>query len=141
MIETTRLELCPLNVNQLKLWCEDIPALEKELNCTYQAEPMQGIFHQIVKEQLTAAENDPDNYVWHSFWFLIRKEDRTVVGSADFKDIPNADREVEIGYGLGKRFEQYFPTMIFTSLGNYCAHRQKFMCAYVCITICLQQLE
>ena len=105
MIETARLELYPLNVNQLKLWCEDIPSLEKELNCTYQAEPMQGIFHQIVKEQLTATENDPDNYVWHSFWFLILKADRTVVGSADFKDIPNADGEVEIGYGLGKKFE------------------------------------
>nr|WP_235828932.1 GNAT family N-acetyltransferase [Anaerosacchariphilus polymeriproducens] len=41
----------------------------------------------------------------HQFWFLIRKTDRVVVGSADFKDIPNAAQEVEIGYGLGKKFE------------------------------------
>lgn len=28
-----------------------------------------------------------------------------VVGSADFKDIPNMEQAVEIGYGLGKVFE------------------------------------
>ena len=34
------------------------------------------------------------------------KTDRIVVGSADFKGLPNAQGEVEIGYGLGKEFEQ-----------------------------------
>ncbi|WP_341398813.1 GNAT family N-acetyltransferase [Clostridium cadaveris] len=28
-----------------------------------------------------------------------------MVGAADFKDIPNQNGEVEIGYGLGKEFE------------------------------------
>jgi len=44
-------------------------------------------------------------YYWHSFWFLIRKGDRVVVGSADFKGGPNEKDEVEIGYGRGKEFE------------------------------------
>lgn len=105
ILETERLEICALNANQLKLWIEDIAALEKELNCSYKAEPMEGIFLEIVKGQLKITEQDPDNYMWHSFWFLIRKADRTVVGSADFKDIPDANKEVEIGYGLGKDFE------------------------------------
>lgn len=105
MIETERLELYPLTPHQLKLWIEDIPALEKELNCSYEAEPMEGFLLEIVKGQLKITENDSVNYVWHSFWFLIRKTDRVVVGSADFKDIPNANKEVEIGYGLGKEFE------------------------------------
>ena len=43
--------------------------------------------------------------MWHSFFFIIRREDRVVVGSADFKDVPNKDGEVEIGYGLGKEYE------------------------------------
>ncbi len=105
MIETERLELHPLTSHQLKLWVEDISALEKELNCSYEAEPMEGFFLEIVKEQLKITENDTANFVWHSFWLLIRKTDRVVIGSADFKDIPNADNEVEIGYGLGKKFE------------------------------------
>jgi ribosomal-protein-alanine N-acetyltransferase len=105
MIETDRLYLIPLTANQLKLWIEDIPSLEKELNCTYCAEPMNGIFLDIVKGQYKITVEDEANYLYHSFWFLIHKVDRIVVGSADFKGLPNMDGEVEIGYGLGKEFE------------------------------------
>ena len=105
MIQTERLELIPLNPRQLKLWATDVRALEKELACSYQGEPLEGFFLDIVKMQLKVTEKDPQNYLWHSFWLLIRKEDRVVTGSADFKDIPNHDGEVEIGYGLGKAFE------------------------------------
>lgn len=105
ILKTERLELVPLLPDQLKLWVEDTPKLEKDLKCSYQAEPMEGIFLDIVKGQLEKTEKYPDDYLWHSFWFLIRKSDRVVVGSADFKDIPNMEQEVEIGYGLGKVFE------------------------------------
>ncbi|MDR1531861.1 MAG: GNAT family N-acetyltransferase [Clostridiales bacterium] len=104
-IETDRLYLIPLTAQQLKLWIEDIPLLEKELNCVYCAEPMEELFLEIVKGQLEKTEEDESNYLYHSFWFLVRKSDRIVVGSADFKDIPDVNHEVEIGYGLGKGFE------------------------------------
>lgn len=105
VIETKRLELIPLTPQQLNLWVENIPALEKELYCIYKAQPMVGFFSEIVKGQLEITKRDKENYLWHSFWLIICKEDRTVVGSADFKDIPNENEEVEIGYGLGKDFE------------------------------------
>ena len=105
MIETDRLYLIPLTAKQLKLWIEDIHTLEKELNCTYRAEPMEGIFLDIVKGQYKITLEDETNYLYHSFWFLVRKVDRIVIGSIDFKGLPNMDGEVEIGYGLGKEFE------------------------------------
>lgn len=105
IIQTERLELIPLTPHQLQLWIEDVLTLDKELNCSYQAEPMEGFFREIVKEQFKITRNDAEHYMWHSFWLIIRKIDRVVVGSADFKDIPNGSKEVEIGYGLGKEFE------------------------------------
>ena len=105
-IETKSLELIPLSPRQLKLWLYDIASLEAELSSVYMAEPMEGFFLDIVREQLRVTESDPDHYLWHSFWLLIRKDDRVIVGSADFKDIPNENGEVEIGYGLGKAFER-----------------------------------
>lgn len=104
-IETERLELIPLTSQQLRLWVENIPSLENELKCSCKAEPMEGFFLEIVKGQLIPTESDEGNYMYHSFWLLIRKSDRLVVGSADFKDVPDKDGEVEIGYGLGKQFE------------------------------------
>lgn len=104
-IETERFHLVPLSARQLALWTEDLASLEKELACVYLAEPMEGPFLEIVKEQLRITQSDPEHDVWHSFWLIIRKNDRAVVGSADFKGVPDGHGEVEIGYGLGKEFE------------------------------------
>lgn len=105
MIETDRLELIPLTAHQLQLWIDDISELEKDLKCSYKGEPLEGFFFEIVKGQLKITHDDVENYIWHSFWFIMRKSDRVVVGSADFKDIPNKNKEVEIGYGMDKAFE------------------------------------
>lgn len=104
-LETERLELIPLTARQLKLWLEDVKTLEAELNCKYCAEPLEGFFYDIVFGQLVKTENDSSNFLYHSFWFIVRKTDRVVVGSCDFKDVPDKNHEVEIGYGLGKEFE------------------------------------
>ena len=104
-IQTERLELIPLTPQQLRLWIEDITRLELELNGIYQAEPMEGFFLNIVKGQLKITEMDPENYLWNTFWLMIRKTDRVVVGSADFKYLPDEREYTEIGYGLGKQFE------------------------------------
>jgi RimJ/RimL family protein N-acetyltransferase len=102
-IETERLNLVPLTAKQLRLWMEN--QLEQTLACSYQAEPLEGFFLEVVKAQVEATEKDPENYVWHSFWFLIRRLDSVVVGSAVFKNVPDAKGEVELGYGLGKAHE------------------------------------
>jgi len=104
-IETERLEIIPLKSSELKLWLEDIESLEKELDCLYKAEPIEGFFKEIIKGQLLITEKDEKNYLYHTFWLILRKSDRVVVGSIDFKDVPNENHEVEIGYGLGKEFE------------------------------------
>jgi len=105
MIETQRLMLYVLDARQIRLWTQDLPALEKELDCSYQAEALEDVFLTIVEGQAVLTEQNSDRYYWHSFWLFIRKSDRVVVGSADFKSGPNINGEVEIGYGLGKAFE------------------------------------
>lgn len=105
MLETQRLELVPLPARQLRLWAENLSVLEKELSSVYRAEPLEGSFLEIVSGQIEKTERDPEHYPWHSFWLLIRKQDRAVIGSADFKNMPGPGGEVEIGYGLGKPFE------------------------------------
>ena len=104
-METERLELIALTAPRLRLWVHDIKSLEAELCCAYRGEPMEGLFKEIVEGQLEATEKDTENYMWHSFWLIIRKSDRAAVGSADFKNVPDAEGEVEIGYGLGEPFQ------------------------------------
>lgn len=104
MIQTERLILIPLSVEQLDLWVNDLPRLEQELRCTYDADPLEGEFGDTVKGQLMIAQEDSRNYLFHSFWLAMRKKDRVIVGSADFKGVPNENGEVEIAYGLGEKY-------------------------------------
>lgn len=104
-LTTERLELIPLTAEQLGLWAEDLPALERELDCVYSGEPMEGFLRTIVAGQREITAKDPERWLWHSFWLLLRKQDRTVVGSADFKNVPGSGGEVELGYGLGGSHE------------------------------------
>ncbi|PKM73017.1 MAG: GNAT family N-acetyltransferase [Firmicutes bacterium HGW-Firmicutes-16] len=119
-LDTERLELIVLDAPQLRLWFNDLPALEKELDCTYKAEALEGHFLEIIQGQAKLTEENAEKYYWYSFWFLIRKSDRTVVGSADFKKGPNDKGEVEIGYGLGKEFEH----------NGYMTEAVRAMCAW-----------
>jgi len=104
-LETERLSIKLLTLSQLKLWINNIPILETELDCKCDPEPIEGWFLNIINGQINIIENDPENYLYHSFWFIIRKSDKKVVGSMDFKNIPNESGEVEIGYGLGAKYE------------------------------------
>ena len=104
--DTARLEIRLLTPEELTLWLDDLPRLERRLECRSRAEPLAGDFRTIVEMQRTATLADAASPQWHSFWFLIRKTDRTVVGSAVFKERPDPEGCVEIGYGLGRAFER-----------------------------------
>ena len=103
-IETERLKIIALTPKQLELWTDDIGKLEMELCCSYRAEPMEGTFREIVCGQAKKCRQEPANYLWHTFWLIMTKSDRTVVGAIDFKDVPNSRGEAEIEYGLGCGF-------------------------------------
>lgn len=105
-IKTERLILHLLNPEELILLIEDINILEEKINIKYKGEPVKGIFKEIMSKQLQRCYKDKEAYLWNSFWLIIRKSDRVVVGSIGFKGKPNNEGEVEIGYGLSKEFEK-----------------------------------
>ena len=107
IIETERLELVPLSLNQLKLWVAEEAALEKELDFTYKGQPLTGFMLRNIQEEIEAIEKDEPNYLFYTTWLMILKSNRMAVGSAAFKGSPNQNGEIEIGYGLGEEFEHH----------------------------------
>lgn len=103
-LETPRLRLRPLTGPELTLLAGDTPALEAALSIRYAGEPLEGEFLRIVAGQVQPATADAENYFWHTFWLMLRREDDTAIGSLCFKG-PPADGAVEIGYGVAPAFE------------------------------------
>lgn len=104
MIETPRMQLVLLNGEQLSLWLCDLPAVERALLCRYDAEPVEGGFREVIKAQCALCREKPEQTLYSSFFWMIRKSDRVVVGSLDFKNPPDDRGAVEIGYGLGAAY-------------------------------------
>lgn len=106
-LETDRLEIIPLNYNQLKLLTEDVDQFERELNCQYCGEEMEGIILDIFKGQVEIVEKNRESYFWHTFWLFRIKNEGKFIGSACFKNSPDDKGEVEIGYGINENFRNY----------------------------------
>ncbi len=106
-VQTARLTIIPLSAVQLRLFIEDVGALERELIMHYCGEQRDEAFLQMVKQQLESVTKDPANWMWHTLWLIVRNEDRLAVGSFDFKGAPDAEGRVEIGYGLAQAFRHY----------------------------------
>lgn len=104
-IETERLKIIALTPEQLELLVTNISKLERELNCSYQGEKIEGPFKDILYHQSQKAKANRNAYLWLTFWLIIRKEDNVAVGMIDFKNIPTTNGEVEIGYGLGESYK------------------------------------
>lgn len=105
VFNTERLELIIPALEQLKLLRFDRKGFEQEFNCTYQGEPLEGFILEYLEEQIRIITSQPETLMYNAFWFLLRKSDRTIIGSLAFKGIPNQYGEIEIGYGLNKVFE------------------------------------
>lgn len=118
-IETKRLKIIALTPEQLELLTKDIPKFEKELECSYQGEKIEGIFKDILFGQSVKAKANRKAYLWLTFWGIVRKKDNVVVGMIDFKGIPNAKGEVEIGYGLGEAYKHL--GYMTEAVGAFCA--------------------
>lgn len=84
MLESKRLCLIPLTAKQLRLWYEDISTLEEELSVSYQDELPEGVFKEIVESQRQKMLLDVENWLFHTFWLIVRKSDKAVIGSIDF---------------------------------------------------------
>lgn len=103
---TDRLEIIPLNAHELELITDDVKQFEKELNCEYRGEEMEGIILKIFKGQIDAVKKSGEQYYWNTFW-LFRIKDNEFIGSACFKGAPNEKGQVELGYGINKQYQNY----------------------------------
>jgi RimJ/RimL family protein N-acetyltransferase len=106
VLETARLFIKPLSYNQLLKYKELNNSLEESLGLnsytrTLPAE-LQEALEQVILPQAAESGN---NLLYTTLWTIIDKEQKLMVGDLCFKGAPNAQGEIEIGYGTYKDFQ------------------------------------
>jgi len=100
LIETERLVLLPLTYTQLIKYVKNDYTLDTELQLNKTLRTISPDLLEALKLGILPSVADKrKNYLYHTLWTLILKEENRMVGDLCFKGKPNNFGEIEIGYG------------------------------------------
>jgi RimJ/RimL family protein N-acetyltransferase len=106
MIETERLILRPLTYEQLVKYAKCDNSLETELNLNETSRTISGELNEVLEQTiLPNVANKSKNYLYSTIWIAISKIENKMVGDLCIYGEPNADGEIEIGYGTYDDFQ------------------------------------
>jgi [ribosomal protein S5]-alanine N-acetyltransferase len=105
MIETKRLTIKPLTYEQLEKYIRMDSSLETELNLNATSRTISPELKEALELTiLPNAANTSKNILFSTLWTVISKEENKMVADLCFVGEPNADGDVEIGYGTYDEF-------------------------------------
>jgi len=105
MITTERLELLPLSLDQLIIGLNSIADLSNSLGIPLDQELFEGVAQRAVKMKIEKmSKTTIESHEWFTYWLIEIKEEKTGVGLAGFKGLPDQGGAVEIGYGIDEKY-------------------------------------
>ena len=100
-IQTKRLRLVALTLDQLDLCLEDPERLGQELGVSTSPNLMDDPAQRAIGfKTKKMSELAAESHLWYTYWLVVISGDRCGVGLAGFKRGPDERGEVEIGYGI-----------------------------------------
>jgi RimJ/RimL family protein N-acetyltransferase len=105
-IFTQRLQLLPLDRNQLELILQDVEAFEASLNITMlRAHVTDRVRRAIGMKIDKMRKADASHHDWFTYWLLIIKDGQVGAGFLGFKGFPDENGSTEIGYGIDPAYQ------------------------------------
>ncbi len=99
-LETPRLTLIALTVQQMRWQRDDFARLEQALGLAASGQQLEDELQPIVSRAISHIRRRPHHARWHCQWAAVLKAERRIIGSLAFKGPPDRDNAVEIGYGF-----------------------------------------
>lgn len=103
-LNSRRLTIIPLELQDFKLLLSDTDKMEKALNLNPSGSCLDEHTLNAMRWLYGQAENNKENYIFYTNWQIILKSENISIGSACFKGIPDNTGTVEIGYGINEKF-------------------------------------
>ncbi len=125
-VETEHLLLVPLSLGQMRRWIRNPRQTAGELGASA---PDQSLLHRfsasrIYRAKISLMEDDPQHWWLSTYFQMIRREDRQIVGELGFKGLARPG-ETELGYGTHPPYEHRgYMTEAVTALSDW-ALRQR----------------
>ncbi len=106
ILETKRLLIKPLTYEQLAKYTACDNSLEEELNVKPSLRTISTELREALEESILLNVADQSkNYLYYTLWTAIAKDENRMVGDLCIIGEPNAEGEIEIGYGTYEEFQ------------------------------------
>lgn len=106
MIETARLILKPLTYEQLVKYAKCDNSLEADLKLNKTSRTISPELKEALEQTILPNVADKTkNYLYSTLWTAISKTENKMIGDLCIIGEPNADGEIEIGYGTYEEFQ------------------------------------
>lgn len=104
-LETERLILIPLSLNDLSQAIKDRRKMARILNLNPTVEDLDEMMLNIYKIKISNIERDPLNYQFYTYWQIILKQNNRIIGEIGYKGMPKENGQVEVGYGTDNEYQ------------------------------------
>ena len=100
-IQTQRLKLILLSLEQLQLLLTDLHRLEDELGFAIDEDNTNETVLRAINIKISKMTHlDPVQHPWLTYWLIVIADKSLGAGLAGFKGVPDENGETEIGYGI-----------------------------------------
>lgn len=123
-IETKRLRLIPLNLENLLLLKENRALMEKNLQLNISQMVMEEHILAEIAEALdfwiSRVRENEENYPWFTTWEMVLKDKNLSIGGIGLTGLPDSKGELIVGYGLDTTYHnQGFATEALQGIVNW----------------------
>lgn len=109
MLETERLILRPLSLDELKLQLENPAELEKQLgffSAAYHSAEDHSDLLDALPTWIKRVQKNQKDYIWFTNWMLVNKESNTAIGGVNLTRMGTDQEQLLIGYHVKQPFRR-----------------------------------
>lgn len=128
-LETKRLNLLPLQANNLALSIEDYGKMQTDLGLNITNTILDDEMKYAMQVRLRKVLEDVENYLWLTNWAVVLKEENRIIGFIMIKGCPNENGEVIVGYGIEEEYRRKgYATEALKGLTQWIFENPKSLC-------------
>ncbi len=106
IIETDRLKIFPLNIEQLEKYLRNDNSLEEELMLRKSFRKISNELREAMAITIIPSILDkPDNYLFSTLWSIVHKGENKIIAGITLMKIADSVGEIEIGYGTDDDYQ------------------------------------
>lgn len=110
-IDSNRLRLIPLTLDQLQLHLHHFDQLCTQLGVVCQPVALEKVFQDefddaLLNYWIPQVAANQRTYKWFTNWVIVHRQHNKIVGGIGVAGLPNDNGETEVGYGIDQNYRQ-----------------------------------